>query len=356
MFFGDKTNGTVQGAIAHDLAYIAGMAVVCFILTGCLAFHVNQVTPAISWPSPSAITYGSALGPEQLNATASVPGTFNYSPAAGSVPAAGPQTLSLTFTPTDTKNYKPASATVTFLVNQATPAISWPSPSAITYGSALGPEQLNATASVPGTFNYSPAAGSVPAAGPQTLSLTFTPTDTKDYKPASATVAFLVNQATPAISWPSPSPITYGSALGPEQLNATASVPGTFDYSPATGTVPAAGRQTLSLTFTPTDTDDYTPPALGHGHIPQSIRPRPPSPGPRPSAITFGSALGPAQLDATASVPGTFDYCARRWNRARRGSARPSRSPSPPQIPTTTPRPRSATSRSLSIMPRPPSS
>ena len=140
----------------------------------------------------------------------------------------------------------------------ATPAISWQSPSPITYGSALGPAQLNATASVPGSFSYSPAAGSVPAAGSQTLSLTFTPTDTKDYKPASATVAFQVNQATPAISWQSPSPITYGSALGPAQLNATASVPGSFSYSPAAGSVPAAGSQTLSLTFSPVDSINYT--------------------------------------------------------------------------------------------------
>ena len=41
-------------------------------------------------------------------------------------------------------------------------------------------------------------------------------------------------------------------------MNATASVPG-FAYSPAAGTVLTAGRQTLSVTFTPTDTADYSP-------------------------------------------------------------------------------------------------
>ena len=38
-----------------------------------------------------------------------------------------------------------------------------------------------------------------------------------------------------------------------------ADVPGTFVYTPAAGTVLGAGQQqTLTLTFTPTDTADYT--------------------------------------------------------------------------------------------------
>ena len=48
----------------------------------------------------------------QLNATASVPGTFVYTPAAGTVLNAGAaQTLSVTFTPTDAANYTTATAT-----------------------------------------------------------------------------------------------------------------------------------------------------------------------------------------------------------------------------------------------------
>jgi hypothetical protein len=35
-------------------------------------------------------------------------------------------------------------------------------------------------------------------------------------------------------------------------------IPGTFVYTPAAGNVIAAGTQTLSATFTPTDTADYT--------------------------------------------------------------------------------------------------
>jgi hypothetical protein len=52
----------------------------------------------------------------------------------------------------------------------------------------LSSTQLDATASVPGSFVYSPAAGRVLSPGTQPLSVTFTPTDTVDYTTATDTV------------------------------------------------------------------------------------------------------------------------------------------------------------------------
>lgn len=78
--------------------------------------------PMITWPQPAAITYGTPLGSSQLNSTASVPGTFAYSPPAGTVLNVGSQTLSVTFTPTDTTNYTTVTTTVTLQVNPALPA------------------------------------------------------------------------------------------------------------------------------------------------------------------------------------------------------------------------------------------
>jgi endoglucanase len=54
------------------------------------------------------------------------------------------------------------------------------------------------------------------------------------------------------ITWPTPGPITYGTALTAAQLDATSPTPGTFVYKPAAGTVLGAGTQTLTVTFTPT--------------------------------------------------------------------------------------------------------
>ena len=72
---------------------------------------------------------------------------------------------------------------------------------------------------------------------------------------------FIVNFAkqTPAITWANPANIVYGSALTSTQLNAATTVGGTWIYSPTAGTVLSAGNgQTLSVSFTPTDTTDYT--------------------------------------------------------------------------------------------------
>jgi hypothetical protein len=219
---------------------------------------VSRTTPTLTWASPASIVYGTALTSAQLDATASVPGTFSYSPAAGTVPGAGTDTLSVTFTPTDTTDYTTATATTTIVVSQATPGVVWTTPASIVYGTALSSTQLDATASVPGTFSYSPAAGKVLGAGTDTLSVTFTPTDSSDYKSVTTTTTIVVTQATPTITWANPANIVTGTALSATQLDATANVPGTFTYSPAAGTVLGVGNnQKLSVSFVPTDSTDY---------------------------------------------------------------------------------------------------
>jgi hypothetical protein len=60
------------------------------------------------------------------------------------------------------------------------------------------------------------------------------------------------------VSWPTPAPILYGTALSGVQLDATSSAPGTFVYTPAAGAVLPVGQQTLTAVFTPTDQNAYT--------------------------------------------------------------------------------------------------
>jgi len=226
--------------------------------TANVTLTVNQAAPAITWATPAAITYGTALSATQLDATSTVAGSFSYSPVAGTVLTAGSHTITATFTPTDTTDYKTATGTVTLTVNQVAPAITWATPGAITYGTALSALQLDATSAVAGSFSYSPVAGTVLTAGSHTITASFTPTDTTDYKAATATVTVTVNQAAPAITWATPAAIASGTALSSTQLDASSTVAGTFVYSPTAGAVLAAGSQTLSVTFTPTDATDYT--------------------------------------------------------------------------------------------------
>ena len=237
----------------------------------------------MSW---SSTRRGSSTGRRctatQLDATASVAGTFTYSPPLGTVLGAGTDTLSVTFTPTDTADYTTATATTTIAVAQATPGVVWAqNPASIVYGTALSSTQLDATASVAGTFVYRPALGTVPGPGTDMLSVTFTPTDSTDYKGVTAMTTIVVAQATPTFSWASPASIAYGTALSSAQLDATASIPGTFIYSPAAGTVLGVGNnQTLSVAFAPTDSIDYKTatattivnvlPADGERHVPEA--------------------------------------------------------------------------------------
>ncbi|MGP0063459.1 MAG: beta strand repeat-containing protein [Isosphaeraceae bacterium] len=130
---------------------------------------------------------------------------------------------------------------------------------------------------------------------------------------------------TPTITWAAPANIVYGTALGTTQLDATASytvdgstvsVPGNFTYSPAAGTVLGAGNgQTLFVTFTPTDTTNYSAnTATTTINVQQAT---PTITWANPASLVYGTPLGGTQLDATASdtvngstvsVPGTFSY------------------------------------------------
>ena len=267
---------------------------------------VNKATPTVNWPAPSAISCGAALSDRQLNASASVPGTFTYSPAAGEVLTAGKHMLSATFTPADTTNYASTEASVPVTVAKASPVVSWPAPAPIAHGTPLTEKQLNATATIPGTFVYASQPGDLLSVGNHTLSATFTPSDSAGYTTAQATVVLTVTRATPKIAWPAPDPIVYGTRLGSFQLAATTSVAGTFSYMPAEGAMLAAGKHSPVVTFTPTDIASYT---TAQATISLDvIQAQPSVTWENPDSIFEGNALSAAQLNASASVPGTFVY------------------------------------------------
>ncbi len=268
-----------------------------------------QATPALNWPSPAAVTYGTALGAAQLNASANTTGSFVYAPAGGTILPAGTTTLLTTFTPADAVDYKTATATVTLTVAQAQPSLTWPAPASVLAGSALTSGQLNASANVPGTFSYSPEPGTILSTGTVLLTATFTPSDTTNYTSASITTTVSViaaGKSTPAINWPIPSSIPYGTALGATQLNAVTNVPGSFSFFPASGTVLQAGTQQLTALFSPADTNTYT---AATASVSLTVNPAAPVISwSSPSPITYGTALDGSQLNAAANVPGTFTY------------------------------------------------
>ncbi len=218
------------------------------------AFRLSTTPSLVTWATPAPIVYGTRLGAGQLDATASVPGSFAYSPSAGALLHAGSRTLTVVFTPANPA-LPVTTSTVTLTVLPATPIVTWSTPAAIGYGTPLGSAQLNARSSVGGVFSYSPGAGSVLDVGVHTLSVTLFP-ESADYTTATASVSITVTPGVPSIVW-TPAAMVYGTALGAAQLNAVANTPGTFVYTPSAGTVPALGVQTLTATFTPADSTDY---------------------------------------------------------------------------------------------------
>ncbi len=76
---------------------------------------------------------------------------------------------------------------------------------------------------------------------------------------ATAPTGLTVNRAAPpTINWSNAAPITYGTALDSTQLYAIYEIACTLFYTPVPGTVlPVGTNQTLSVTFTTSDTTDY---------------------------------------------------------------------------------------------------
>jgi hypothetical protein len=275
--------------------------------TATVTIDVALATPVVTWATPAAIVYGTALSTTQLNATANVAGTFTYTPPAGTVLPVGTHTLAVTFTPADVATYTTAARTVSITVTRATPVLTWAAPAPIVYGAALSATQLNATASVPGTFVYTPPAGTVLPAGTHTLSAAFTPTDAANYTTATRAVTIVVTRATPLVTWAPPAPIVYGTPLSATQLNATANVVGMFSYSSPAGTVLVVGTHTLSVTFDPTDAANYT--AATTTVTIDVAKATPTITWATPAAIVDGTPLSGTQLNASVSVvSGMFAY------------------------------------------------
>ena len=218
--------------------------------------------PALIWSNPAAITYGTALGSNQLNAASSVPGTFVYSPPAGAAPGAGTNTLTTVFTPKDTTDYTSVTNTVSLVVQPAPLAVTvnstnrlYGQPNPVFTGTINGltnGDNITATYASVAT-NNSPAGTYpiIPALIDPNNRLT-------NYLVAvtNGTLTVISNAAT--ITWTNPAPISYGAALGTNQLNASASAGGSFAYSPPSGTVLNSGTNLLSVVFTPSDTNTYS--------------------------------------------------------------------------------------------------
>ncbi len=272
---------------------------------------VNKATPAVnSWPSASGITYLQALSASTLGGgSASEGGTFAFT-APTTTPPEGTYAASVTFTPTDTANYNTVTGSVNVAVAKATPVVSaWPTAGGILYGQALSASTLNGgTASTEGSFAFvSPA--TTPNVGTYYASVVFTPASTASYNAVTGTVAVVVSKAAPSVTvWPGASGISYGQNLTASILSSGIATPGgTFAFT-APLTTPVAGSYTAAVTFTPTDTADYSV-ASGTTAVTVSLATPIVSPWPAASEIVYGEPLAASLLSGgSASTSGSFSF------------------------------------------------
>ena len=171
--------------------------------------------PTVGVLYSQTITASGGVGTYTFSSTGTLPPGLTLATGgllSGTPTTAGPFTFSVTAT--DTAGCT-GSASYSVTVNKGNPVVTWTNPADITYGTALGATQLNATANVGGTFAYSAAAGTVLAAGAaQSLSVTFTPTDAANYNNAVRTVVINVLRAALTIAADSKSKV-YGTANPP---------------------------------------------------------------------------------------------------------------------------------------------
>jgi hypothetical protein len=285
------------------------------VSTGTFTVTVSRYSPIITWPIPASIGYGTALGGAELNASADVPGAFVYNPPLGTILHAGSgQTLSMTFTPFDTGSHE--AITQTRSINVAKAALTFRANDKVrAYGQAdpafdgvyTGFVNGDTSASLSNSVSFSSGATSASTAGAYTITPSGAPSSANYAITYLAGTLTITNKLVPTVTWATPTSIVYGTALSSAQLNAGANVSGTFAYTPSFGTVLGAGsEQTLSVTFTPTDTANYAP--VTETRLIEVSKAVPILTWSNPAPVVYGTRLSATQLNASAIEAGTFVY------------------------------------------------
>jgi hypothetical protein len=210
------------------------------------------------WQQTAAATLNNVdpVGAGNHLVEASYPGNSNFSGStSATVILAGVTVPAVTVTPSSTSITTAQSLSVTITVSGS------PTPTGTVI--LTGGGYTSATIALSsGSASIGIPAGSL-VVGSDTLTAIYTPdsSSSSTYNSAIGTgsaVTVTLPKSTPTISWAVPASIPYGTALSATQLNASSGgIAGSFVYTPASGAVLGAGKQTLSVTFTPTDTTDY---------------------------------------------------------------------------------------------------
>jgi ribosomal protein L18E len=219
--------------------------------------------------SVTADNKGKVYGDDNPALTATLAGTVNgdvlsYTLATTAMKLSGVSDYPITVTLGSNPNYNVTKADGTLHIS--------PRPATVTADNKnknYGDDNPALTATIAGTvngdaLNYTLATTAVKFSPVGNYSITVTLGSNPNYTVTPTNGTLTVGKATPTLTWNTPAAIIVGTPLSATQLNATAlfqgnPLPGSFTYSPPVGTVlpVAAQPQTLTATFTPTDTTNF---------------------------------------------------------------------------------------------------
>ena len=300
--------GAVTAKFASDAAY-AGTS-------GMNSLTVARVTPTITWANPAAITYGTPLGATQLNATASVPGGFIYTPAAGTVLNAGDnQTLHAEFNPADATNYNTALKDVAINVLKAQATISLADLNQDYSGTPKAATATTTPAGLSGVvIKYDGSTTPPTNAGSYAVVASLT---NDNYQADDATATLVINKVAPVVTV-NGNTCTYSGAAcaasgAAQGVDGTDLGAVTLTYTPGGSSAPVnAGDYTVVASIG--ETANHT----AGSSAPAAVKVNQATPTinwTNPAAITYGTPLGAAQFNATATrgaggpvVDGGFVY------------------------------------------------
>jgi streptogramin lyase len=339
--FSPQAAGSLFGTLAVTDNALNDIDVAGQIL-GLLGDGVLDAT-VVEWATPQPIVYGTALSATQLNASAgsgatTLPGTFVYTPPAGTVLQAGSSPLKAAFTPTNSAKYAKSNGQVTQVVQKAQLTIT-ANNLGKTYGAAnptltyivtgfvngdtaatalTGAPNISTTAtaaSAPGAYPITMAAGTLAAKNYTFQFAAGTLTVSKALLTITANNASVVyDKALPAFTY-TPTGFVNGDTksvlTGTPTEGTTAivgSLPGAYPINIARGTLAAANYSFVfaagTLTVTPlgvTATPIFTPPG-GAYSVAQTVTATDATPG----AIMYYTTNGTTPTVNSTKVEAAF--------------------------------------------------
>ncbi|WMJ83352.1 InlB B-repeat-containing protein [Oscillospiraceae bacterium LTW-04] len=278
----DDSIAPQEGSSIHTVVFTPNDAENYNTTTTTVAVAVDRVTPSITVPSASEITYGQKLSDSLLtggmasnphNSALTVSGTWAWKDTV-TAPKAGTSSHEVIFTPDDAGKYSVATATISVSVKKAVPILTAPAATDICFGQTLSGSTLtgglatnphDSSLTVSGRWLWEDDTTAYQAGEAIIHPVVFTPDDAENYNPATTDASITVKKAVPNITVPIAADIRYGQRLSDSTLtggsavnphNSNLAVTGTWEWDDDT-TMPEVGTSSHMVIFTPHDTNNY---------------------------------------------------------------------------------------------------